>query len=60
MITSIAIIALTSSLGAAAIDETKIQSAQNETFLTQIAQVDTTITSDDDGETVDYIEWTFL
>ena len=60
MITYISIIALTSGISAATIDETEIQNIQNESFLTHIAQADTTTATDDDSETDDYIEWTFL
>lgn len=63
MLTYISIIALTGSIGAATIDETEIQSVQSvqsESFLMHIAQADTTTASDDESETDDYIEWTFL
>lgn len=59
MITYISIIALTGSLSAAIVDETELQSVQNEVIQTHIAQADTA-TSDDESDTVEYIEWTFL
>lgn len=59
MITYISIIALSGSLNAAIVDETELQSVQNEVIQTHIAQADT-VTSDDESDTVEYIEWTFL